>query len=52
MVVLIGNGHIVRKFGVPDRVLARRPIPLRTVYLASVGAEVDWDYADYIWVTP
>ena len=52
MVVLIGNGHIVRKFGVPDRVLARSPIPLRTVYLASVGAEVDWDYADYIWVTP
>lgn len=52
MVVLIGNGHIVRKFGVPDRVLARSPMRLRTVYLASVGSEVAWDYADYIWVTP
>jgi uncharacterized iron-regulated protein len=51
-VVLIGNGHIIRKFGVPDRVYARRQVPLRTVYLASVGSEVDWDYADYIWVTP
>ncbi len=52
MVVLIGNGHIIRKYGVPDRVYTRSPIPLRTVYLASVGAVVDWDYADYIWVTP
>ena len=52
MVVLVGNGHIFRKFGVPDRVYARSEVPLRTVYLAAVGSEVDWDYADYIWVTP
>ena len=52
MVVLIGNGHIIRKFGVPDRVYARNQASLRTVYLAAVGSEVAWDYADYIWVTP
>ena len=52
MVVLIGNGHIIRKFGVPDRVHARNQASFRTVYLAAVGSEVDWDYADYIWVTP
>ena len=52
MVVVIGNGHIIRKFGVPDRVNARNQATLRTVYLAAVGSEVDWDYADYIWVTP
>ncbi len=52
MVVVIGNGHIIRKFGVPDRVHARNQASLRTVYLAAVGSEVDWDYADYIWVTP
>ncbi len=52
MAVVIGNGHIIRKFGVPDRVYARSQVSLRTVYLASVGSEVDWDYADYIWVTP
>jgi uncharacterized iron-regulated protein len=52
MVVVIGNGHIIRKFGVPDRVYARSRTSLRTVYLATAGSEVDWDYADYIWVTP
>lgn len=52
MVVMIGNGHIIRKFGVPDRVHARNQASLRTVYLATVGAVVEWDYADYIWVTP
>jgi uncharacterized iron-regulated protein len=52
MVVVIGNGHIIRKFGVPDRVNTRNQATLRTVYLAAVGSEVDWDYADYIWVTP
>jgi len=52
MVVIIGNGHIVRRFGVPDRTFARNGQPSRTVYLAPVGSSVDLDYADYIWVTP
>ena len=52
MVVLIGNGHIIRNFGVPDRVHARNQASFRTVYLASVGSEVTWDIGDYIWVTP
>ncbi len=52
MVVLVGNGHIIRKFGVPDRVHARNQASFRTVYLASAGSEVEWDVADYIWVTP
>jgi uncharacterized iron-regulated protein len=52
MVVIVGNGHIIRKFGVPDRVHARNQASFRTVYLATVGSEVEWNYADYIWVTP
>jgi uncharacterized iron-regulated protein len=52
MVVIIGNGHIVRRFGVPDRTFARNGQPSRTVYLAPVGTTVALDYADYIWVTP
>ena len=52
MVVLVGNGHIIRKFGVPDRVHTRNQSSFRTVYLASAGSEVEWDVADYIWVTP
>jgi len=52
MVVIIGNGHIVHKFGVPDRVFARTDAPFRTIYLARVGKEVNLNVADYIWVTP
>jgi uncharacterized iron-regulated protein len=51
MVVVIGNGHIQYKYGVPNRTHARKPVPFRTIYLASVGTEVDFDLADYIWVT-
>ena len=52
MVVVIGNGHIQHKYGVPNRAYGRNPVPFRTVYLASVGSEVDLEVADYIWVTP
>jgi len=52
MVIVIGNGHIQYKYGVPNRAYNRNQAPFRTVYLASVGAEVDLDLADYIWVTP
>jgi uncharacterized iron-regulated protein len=52
MVVVIGNGHIQNKYGVPNRAHSRHPAPFRTVYLAAVGSEVDLDVADYIWVTP
>ena len=50
--VLVGNGHIVRKFGIPDRAYARKAEPFKTVYLAPAGESVESDYADYIWVTP
>lgn len=52
MVVLAGNGHIIRKFGIPNRAFARTQAPFKTIYLAPVGAEVDLSWADYIWVTP
>ena len=52
MVVLVGNGHIIKKFGVPDRAYARNPVPFKTIYLASVGDEAERSWADYLWVTP
>ena len=52
MAVLVGNGHIVRKFGIPDRAYARKAEPFKTVYLAPTGESVESDYADYVWVTP
>lgn len=52
MVVLVGNGHIIHKFGIPDRAFSRSRAPFRTVYLASAGQEAAPSFGDYIWVTP
>ena len=52
MVVIAGNGHIQYKYGIPDRAFNRTKVDFRTVYLASVGGEIDLDIADFIWVTP
>jgi uncharacterized iron-regulated protein len=52
MVVLAGNGHIIRKFGIPNRAFARTHAPFKTVYLAPVGGEAELSWADYLWVTP
>jgi len=52
MVVLAGNGHIVRKFGIPERAFRRNSLPYRTIYLASAGKDIELADGDYIWVTP
>lgn len=52
MVVLVGNGHIINHFGIPDRVIRRVPTTLRTIYLISAGETIEKSVADYIWVTP
>jgi len=52
MVVLLGNGHIVHKFGVPQRTFKRTNRPFATIYPASVGTVVEKSVADYVWVTP
>ena len=51
MVILAGNGHIQYKYGIPDRAYRRTGASFRTIYLASVGEEVELDVADYIWIT-
>jgi len=52
MVVLSGNGHIIHKFGIPNRAFKRSGAPFQTIYLAPAGSTVTRDVADYIWVTP
>ena len=52
MVVLAGNGHIIRKFGIPNRAFSRTGAPFKTIYLASAGSEAELSWADYLWVTP
>lgn len=51
MIVLAGNGHIVRKFGIPNRVFSRTQAPFKTLYLSPVGGTVELSYGDYIWIT-
>ncbi len=50
MVVLAGNGHIIHKFGIPERAFARTGAPFGTVYLAESGEHTDFSFADYIWL--
>ncbi len=52
VVVLAGNGHIVRKFGIPDRAYARTGAPFRTVTPVPARGEAALDQADYLWLTP
>jgi len=54
MIVLVGNGHIVHKYGVPDRAFRRTGASFKTIFLAPAGIEAgaELSYADYIWVTP
>ena len=51
MVVLVGNGHIQFKYGIPARAFKQTGAAFTTIYPASIGAEVEPDIADYIWVT-
>ncbi|MBC8199160.1 MAG: ChaN family lipoprotein [Desulfobacterales bacterium] len=52
IVVLSGNGHIIRKFGIPDRAFDRTGATFRTLLLAPAGSKAELAFADYIWVTP
>ena len=53
MVVFSGNGHIVNKFGIPDRVKRRIEIPMATiaVYPLTEQLDIDGEMADYLWLT-
>ncbi len=51
MIVIAGNGHILKKFGVPNRAFARTGAPFRTIYLSGSGKDVDLSYGDYIWIS-
>ncbi len=51
MVVLVGNGHIQFKYGIPDRAYKQTGAAFTTIYPAAAGKELELDIADYIWVT-
>ncbi|MFH1984987.1 MAG: ChaN family lipoprotein [Pseudomonadota bacterium] len=51
MVVIVGNGHIVNRYGVPDRAFRLTGLPYRTVIPISAGRKIDLSEGDYFWVT-
>lgn len=53
MVVFTGIGHIIHKFGIPDRTMKRIPVPAATVipYSSAGEEEIRSGFADYVWLT-
>jgi uncharacterized iron-regulated protein len=51
MVVIAGNGHIIHKFGIPNRAFKRSQAPFKTIYMAVPGKPISLDVGDFIWVT-
>ncbi len=52
MVVLAGNGHIIKKFGIPDRAFRRTRLPFRTLCPVAVPSRAELSFADFLWITP
>lgn len=51
MIVLAGIGHIVHKFGIPNRAFRRTRESFKTVCLVPAGRDVDLSDGDFIWIT-
>ena len=53
MIVFSGNGHIIWKFGIPDRTQRRLPVSVATVmpYALHEAADFERGIADYLWLT-
>ena len=53
LVVFAGSGHIIHKFGVPDRTVRRFPVPMATVfpYPLEGSSEIERGVADFVWLT-
>jgi len=53
MIVFSGNGHIVQKFGIPDRTAARVQVTMATLMPRSLvnRLEIKRGAADYVWLT-
>ncbi|SPD75231.1 conserved exported hypothetical protein [uncultured Desulfobacterium sp.] len=53
VVVFVGNGHIVNKFGIPDRTIKRQPAKMATIMLTPIEGQTTLarESADYVWLT-
>lgn len=53
VVVFAGNGHIVNRFGIPERTYTRRPVSMATIMLYPLTGQttLEKEMADYAWLT-
>lgn len=53
LIVFSGNGHIINKFGIPDRTVGRFPVSMVTIMPYPMDEEVaiEKETADYVWLT-
>ncbi len=53
LIVFAGNGHIINKFGIPNRTIERIPVSMVTImpYPLSGKASIEKETADYVWLT-
>jgi uncharacterized iron-regulated protein len=53
VVAFTGNGHIVNKFGIPNRTAKRFPVSMVTIMPYPLNEDIDikGETADYIWLT-
>jgi len=53
LIVFTGNGHILNRYGIPNRVSRRLPVSMAIVVPYAIGSqkELKKDSADYIWFT-
>ena len=53
LVVFAGNGHILNRYGIPDRVTSRTPVAMATVVTHAVSKPITLqrNAADFIWLT-
>jgi len=54
LIVISGNGHIINRFGIPDRTIKRSPVSIVTVmpYPINENVVLKKEIADYVWLTP
>jgi uncharacterized iron-regulated protein len=53
LIVFAGNGHLINKFGIPERTIKRMPVSMVTImpYVLSGTESMEEGIADYVWFT-
>ena len=53
LIVFAGNGHIINRFGIPNRTMERISVSMVTIMPLPLNheVEIEKETADYVWLT-